>query len=673
MNCMFRSSTKFALPGMSSSCFGNECFESFFNSESLSDRILSIVEVEELCFISHSNGPVDVGIKRKHDDEEICTCNTKKTIREDDIEENCTSQFDEDEPVVVVENDNEVPDPLLGMEQENPEQEGTSGLESEQRSDLLPETENIVDQDLDLVDGPCEQLECKEEEVADQIDDVIEEAEKNDNEQEEIPANNDENAIDESSIASCSKQVCSKEEGSSAKLPEFFHPMHALFGGRVVKSDPAGNDCMHGDDIIEKRFLKETTVYVHSVILAAKSEYFTCLFSTSGMKETKQQTVRVEVGKGETENMLILLHCFYNKNFITTHPLQTVLNVCPLAMRYCYDGLIDKCLDVFRLRAETLTEVDDVNQIARMVAKIQSELHQHKEKCTKVMKTFGPFLIKTFYPLDVCLEKNPGKFFQLSLNSMYLLLDPMVQGRFNSDHGNLFVYAVQRWLKNHTHMLQNPTYKAEIIMFIESLLCGINSGININDLTGDFLTNIMTYEHCPFAIWPGYKEWYIKALQDFVYKYYACNNTLMEKQYPIIHRTRVLKFVRQDRNADIFSLTCPIILNGFEIGIYLRAREDRKVQIIGKCKNMVINKTGFDKASLTFNLKGTIKLNVDSHLWVEHFPSTQSNWHHEWLKFSYKQNLICLQMYGVCTLSPPVYSLAKASGFILALDLQQIR
>ena len=83
-------------------------------------------------------------------------------------------------------------------------------------------------------------------------------------------------------------------------------------------------------------------MYVHSVILAAKSDYFACLFSTSGMKETKQQKVKVEVRKGETENMLILLHCFYNKNFINQHSLQTVLNVCPLAMRYCYDGLIDK-------------------------------------------------------------------------------------------------------------------------------------------------------------------------------------------------------------------------------------------------------------------------------------------------------------------------------------------
>ena len=40
---------------------------------------------------------------------------------------------------------------------------------------------------------------------------------------------------------------------------------------------------------------QETTVFVHSVILAAKSDYFACLFSTSGMKETKQQKVKVEV------------------------------------------------------------------------------------------------------------------------------------------------------------------------------------------------------------------------------------------------------------------------------------------------------------------------------------------------------------------------------------------
>ena len=34
---------------------------------------------------------------------------------------------------------------------------------------------------------------------------------------------------------------------------------------------------------------------------------------------------------------------------------------------------------------------------------------------------------------------------------------------------------------------------------------------------------------------------------------------------------------------------------------------------------------------------------------------------------------MCLQMYGVCKLSPAVYSLAKASGFVLTLELQQIR
>lgn len=514
--------------------------------------------------------------------------------------------------------------------------------------------EYLVEQeDLELVESQCEAVECKEE-LADNIDDAaVGDTDRSKQVSEGVQ-------IGQSSLI---QGIDNNEQPSSDRLSTSFHPMHILF------DHPEGMRSQHGEDIIEKHVLKETSVFVHSVILAAKSEFFKCLFSTSGMKETKEQKVKVEVQKDETENMLILLHCFYNKNFITTHPLQTVLKVCPLAMRYCYDGLIDKCLDVFRLRAESLTEVDDVNQIAFMVTKIQNELHQHKEKCQKVMKTFGPFLITTFYPLDECLEKSPGKFFQLTLNSMYLLMDSMVQNRFNSEHGNLFIYAVQRWLKNRTHCLQSSVFKSDIIVFIEKLL----SSININDLTGDFLTNIMTCEHCPFAIWPGYKDWYIKALQDFVFKYYACNNPVTEKQYPIIMRNRVLKFVRQERNADIFSLICPIILNGFEIGIYLRAREDRKVQIIGKCKNMVVNKTGFDKASLAFNLKGTIKLNVDSHLWVEHFPSTQSQWLHEWLTFTYKQNLMCLQMYGVCKLSPSVYNLAKSCGFILALEIQQMR
>ena len=44
-----------------------------------------------------------------------------------------------------------------------------------------------------------------------------------------------------------------------------------------------------------KLVTKETKVYVHSVILAAKSEFFKLLLSTSGMKETKEKDVRIEV------------------------------------------------------------------------------------------------------------------------------------------------------------------------------------------------------------------------------------------------------------------------------------------------------------------------------------------------------------------------------------------
>ena len=429
----------------------------------------------------------------------------------------------------------------------------------------------------------------------------------------------------------------------------------------VIQSEP------HAEEVVEKHTIKETKVFVHSVILAAKSNFFRCLLSTSGMRETKEKEVKIEVQKGETEKMMILLHCFYNKNVISTHSLQTVFCVCSLAMKYCFDSLIDKCLDIFRARAETLIEVDDVNQIAFMVSKIQCELLQHKDKCLKVMEMCCPFLIKSFYPLDECLEKSPVKFFQLHLNSMYLFLDENIQSEFNSQHGNLFVYSIQRWLKAHSALFGDGKFRAEVIVFIEKLL----AAVNINDMTGDFLTNVMTCDHSPFNIWPGYKDWYIEALQNFVYKLQATG--IVATPYPIIKRQRICKFVRQERNADIFSLAYPTILNGFEIGIYLRAREDRKVHIICKCKNMVVNKTGFDKCSLTFNLKGNIKLNLDSNLWLERFPSTRPGWSHDWLTFSYKQNTMCLQMYAVCKLSSAVYNLAKKYGFIIAFQMQQIR
>ena len=427
-----------------------------------------------------------------------------------------------------------------------------------------------------------------------------------------------------------------------------------------------------GSEVVEKRAIKERKVFVHSVILAAKSEFFKCLFATSGMRETKEKEIKIEIGKGETDSMLILLHCFYNRNFITSHPLQTVLNVCNLAMKYCFDGLIEKCLDIFRCRAENIIDVDDINQIAFMVSKIESELVQHKEKCINVMKTCGPFLVNSFYPMDEFLEKSPEKFYQLHLNSMYLFLDASVQERFNKEHGNLFVYSMQKWLKAHyTFISTNEKFKQKAIHFIEKLL----SITELKYITGDFLTNVMTYEHSPFSIWPGYKDWYIKALQTFVYEFNT-NKTQEghhDTHFQPIKRRRISKFVRQERNADIFSLTHPIILNGFEIGIYFRIREDNKVHIICKCKNILVNKAGFDRCSLLFRLKGNIKLNVEQNLWCEQFPAAHNHWINDWFSFSYKQNTMCLQMYGICKLAPMVYELAKKYGFFMNIQLQQIK
>jgi len=426
------------------------------------------------------------------------------------------------------------------------------------------------------------------------------------------------------------------------------------------------------NNAVENQALKATKVYVHSVILAAKSQFFKCLFATSGMKETKEKEVKLEIAAGQTKSMLILLHCFYNKNFINAHTLQTVLDVCSLAMQYCYDGLIEKCLDIFRCRAENVTEVHDINQIAHMVSKIQCELQQHKEKCTRVMKTCGPFLVNSFYPIDELLEKAPEKFYQLHLNSMYLLLDPNVQERFNQEHGNLFIFAMQKWLKAHLPLILNDEqFKKDVVIFIEKLL----SVVELRYITGAFLTNVMTYEHSPLALWDGYKEWYIRALQTYIFEYNSNKRTegRVDQRFSIIKRRRFSKFVRQEKNADIFSLITPIILNGFEIGIYLRIREDRKIHVICKCKNILVNKTGFDQCDLQFKLKGTIKLNVDQNLWCEQFPAAHSHWVNDWFGFSYKQNTMCLQMYSICKLSPTIYDLAKKFGFCLAVQMQQIK
>jgi len=428
---------------------------------------------------------------------------------------------------------------------------------------------------------------------------------------------------------------------------------------------------------LETKLLRETKVYVHSILLAAKSNFFKCLFSTSGMRETNQHEVKIEVGRNETNTMLIMLRCFYNQNCINDQPLDTVVSVCYMAMKYCFDGLIDKCLDVFASRAGYVTEIEDFNRINVMVNKIKVDLQQHKVKCTHVLTKCYDFIITTFKKLDECFESVPCKLFQIRLETMNLFISPIVQRSLCTEHGNLFLYAMQRWVRNHVTRFNlqvetegNVQMRRDTLAFVEKLL----KSVKLTNVTSDFLTNVMSYDISPFNIWEGYGEWYTRVLQNHIYNFHTNRNAQSVKVYPVLSRQRELKYTRQEKNADIFSMA-PVILNGFEIGIYLRIREDRKVHMLCKCKNLLVNKLGFDRAILTFTIKGVLKLNTNSTLWKEPFPRQFTN--HppasvftDRFTFTYKQNTMCLQMYSLCKLSPAVYNIAKRNGFLITFDIQ---
>ena len=430
---------------------------------------------------------------------------------------------------------------------------------------------------------------------------------------------------------------------------------------------------------LETKVLRETRVFVHSIILAAKSEFFKCLFSTSGMKETSQQEVKLEVGRNETDIMLTMLRCFYNRNHINLQSLECVVSVCYMSMKYCFDGLIDRSLDVFAARAGQITAVDELNRINVAVDRIKTGFNQHKAKCALVQSKFHEFVLNNFQKLDECLEATPCKLFEIRLEAMGLFLSPLVQRHLCNDRGfgNLFLYAMQRWIRNHAsknNLNSNDEtsvqMKKDTITFIEKLM----KSVSLAHVTSDFLTNVLNHEICVFNMWPGYKEWYIRALQNHIHE--KASRSAVVKNYPLVSRKRELRYTRQEKMADIFSMT-PIILNGFEIGIYLRIREDRKVHMLCKCKNFVQNRVGFDKALLTFSIKGLLKLNTNSALWKEPFPR-QFNSHPaaamftDRFTFSYKQNTMCLQMYSLCKLSPAVYNIAKRSGFLVEFDVQLI-
>jgi len=698
----------------------DEGFENFFNNQTLSDRVLYICETEKVeCY---SGGAPCGRSKRKNvvvNDEGLENCLFKRIKQEDTVAEEAGCSYNTSVISLIpchtnTNNNNSIEVSTNPLIQQIKIEEDTDYDVMEILPTSSEDTQHVVGDD-EIVDeenhadeqqqqaGDVEITENAAAEPARDDFDITRDNVELTRDKVELTKDNVEgHKEDESSptsrrpvenelqtpeggekVAEASSTVPEEQEETQQQIPADEVVEETTFdptSTSIEESTPQPVNVPKRTYTLETKVLRETRVFVHSIILAAKSEFFKCLFSTSGMKETNQQEVKLEVGRNETDTLLTMLRCFYNRNYINRNSLDVVIKVCHMAMKYCFDGLIDKCLDVFANRSCQITETEDFNRINNMIDKIKTGFSQHKPKCQSVQSKCHEFILKHFQKLDDCFEVTPCKLFQLQLESMSLFINPNVQRSICNQHahGNMFLYVMQRWVKFHVikHNLYaddeaNAQLKLDTLSFIEKLL----RSVSLTNITTDFLNNVLNYEISSFNIWPGYKEWYIRALQNHLFNNLN-NRPSQNKTFPALSRQRELKCTRQERNADIFSMT-PVIVNGFEIGIYLRIREDRKVHMLCKCKNFFVNKMGFDKAVLTFCLKGLLKLNTNSTLWKEPFPRQfQSHpgapMFNDRFTYSYKQSTMCLQMYSLCKLSPAVYNIAKRSGFLIEFEIQQL-
>ncbi|XP_065652972.1 uncharacterized protein LOC136080284 [Hydra vulgaris] len=261
----------------------DESFEDFFNCETLSDRILYIVEVEE-CPNSYNN------YKSSHSE---LYKRKKKSISS---EESISS-----EPKRA-----KISPTINNIEYED---DDTVDKELFEFTDTLSEQENLEEQDAPLV--TIKQEECTE------IGSVV----PNNAASPFIVKNLELNIEPEFSVDDMIKSVNQSSEVTLQVLHKTMSgdmPLASglqtpkqvnLFASRSspcyvhssVKTElihDSNTECLLKPSKIEqpksKRIIKETKVYVHSVILAAKSEFFKLLLSTSGMKETKEKDVRIE-------------------------------------------------------------------------------------------------------------------------------------------------------------------------------------------------------------------------------------------------------------------------------------------------------------------------------------------------------------------------------------------
>ncbi|EDO31093.1 predicted protein [Nematostella vectensis] len=189
-------------------------------------------------------------------------------------------------------------------------------------------------------------------------------------------------------------------------------------------------DDIHDLDVPES-VVREYEIHVHSFWLALNSSYFRGLFFSSGMKETRNKKVSINVTEDMSAMFMILIESLYRPDVVINKSVDDLLILMRLSLIYDADSTL-KCCQRLLSTAELSIPICD--------KALNMQEHERLSEMDEFIKRCEQHLVEAFSPLDYQWTRE--EFFSLSATALKSVLG---SNELCVSSENTVFLALMRW------------------------------------------------------------------------------------------------------------------------------------------------------------------------------------------------------------------------------------
>ena len=239
-----------------------------------------------------------------------------------------------------------------------------------------------------------------------------------------------------------------------------------------------------------------TKLCVHSFLLCLHSKFFKSLLCSSGMKETREREVEIHLREGESKIFEKLIQAIYDPNVLLILSREDLFSMLQISDQFCCDMVTNKCVQ--KLNEIEVNSVEACNQVLGSLIALQRTTALLTDKLRGVPLQCREYLLETFSPLEEKLSSPYvlKQFLELKFVSFQLL---MSRKNLVVPTENSILAAVILWARHN-----NPSI---------SMMEGLLKIIRYEQLSSNYIHDVITPFHPSFILVPSFSQWFLKAIK----------------------------------------------------------------------------------------------------------------------------------------------------------------